>query len=119
MFNNEAATSSLKVLKRWLPAQETPDQAIDAFLALYTVMEGDAAQAQRTWSQLQDWQMKGEFEDRTLSDCAQQLIQGLMVAPREVDRLLRELREGKSDLDIDIEDDFVIIGDTYVERKPQ
>lgn len=114
--DNTEAVSGWKTLARWVPAPETLPQALDGYLALHTALGRDTQLTNLSWRQLQDAQMQGPLMGKSLSACAGELAQGLLVGV-PLERLMDGLLHGRNLRELVEEVDYLIVGDTQVERR--
>lgn len=114
--SNEEATASWNVVARWVPGNESPKELLQTFQTLVGTVDQDTKLARRVWVTLQNWHMEGRLGDRSLSECCQSVVQGLILAPGQVERQLGEVLGGEADIDFEETEEGLIIGDVYVER---
>ncbi|MGE0494875.1 MAG: hypothetical protein AB7S38_37035 [Vulcanimicrobiota bacterium] len=114
--DNSEAVTAWKTLSRWVPGPETLPQALNAYLALHTALGRDTQASNLTWRQLQDAQMQGPLLGKSLSACASELAEGLLVGV-PLERLMDGLLHGRNLRELVEEVDYLIVGDTQVPRQ--
>ncbi len=104
-------------LTRWVPGEETLEEALQAFLILHDLVDGDQEALLRTWRRLQDGQMDGTIPVPTLSECVRRLGQAVVEGSGELEDLLPLLGQTQTEMELVEEADLIIIGGSPLQRQ--
>lgn len=112
----ETALPSWRALTRWLVPQETLSESFHAYRQLYAALGEDKALALEAIEFVREHQLGGILAERSMEDCVTELSHTLLSSPEKLQQALNGLLIDDSDLEIDIDEEGVNIGDIWLER---